>query len=141
MVPDTDGDGLNDDVDSCPDKAGPVEFNGCPVPDSDGDGVNDKEDRCPADPGPKNNGGCPLPAVRPEVVRKEVEEKLNFAAKNILFRSGSDELSQSSLASMTEVLEVLESHPQLKMNIEGYTDNSGNAELNKVLSEKRAATV
>ena len=44
-VPDTDGDGMNDEADACPTVKGEVEFNGCPIPDSDGDGVNDKEIR------------------------------------------------------------------------------------------------
>ena len=42
---------ISDEADMCPDKAGPVEFNGCPVPDSDGDGLNDKEDKCPHEKG------------------------------------------------------------------------------------------
>jgi hypothetical protein len=31
-IPDTDGDGLTDDVDQCPQEAGPAEANGCPPP-------------------------------------------------------------------------------------------------------------
>ncbi|HCQ11746.1 thrombospondin type 3 repeat-containing protein, partial [Flavobacterium sp.] len=43
--PDTDADGIEDSKDACPDVAGPVEFNGCP--DTDGDGIADKDDACP----------------------------------------------------------------------------------------------
>ena len=56
---DTDGDGLNDRDDRCPAMAGPKENAGCPWMDTDGDGVLDKEDRCPQVPGPKDNAGCP----------------------------------------------------------------------------------
>ncbi len=55
--PDSDGDGIVDADDACPDTAGVAEFNGCP--DTDGDGVPDGEDRCPEVAGPKENKGCP----------------------------------------------------------------------------------
>ena len=57
--PDTDGDGIIDSEDACPDKAGTVEMDGCP--DSDGDGVADNKDGCPSVAGPAENGGCPWP--------------------------------------------------------------------------------
>ncbi|TNJ47173.1 OmpA family protein [Tamlana fucoidanivorans] len=55
--PDTDGDGIEDSKDDCPNEAGPAEFNGCP--DSDGDGVPDKDDKCPTVAGLKALDGCP----------------------------------------------------------------------------------
>jgi len=55
--PDTDGDGIADKDDACPEIAGPVEFNGCP--DTDGDGIADKDDACPDVAGLKSLGGCP----------------------------------------------------------------------------------
>ncbi len=55
--PDTDGDGILDKDDSCPDVAGLAAFNGCP--DTDGDGVQDSEDACPDVAGLKNLNGCP----------------------------------------------------------------------------------
>ncbi len=55
--PDTDGDGIEDSKDSCPNEAGLAEFNGCP--DADGDGVADKDDNCPTVAGLKALAGCP----------------------------------------------------------------------------------
>ena len=55
--PDTDGDGIIDSEDDCPDVAGLAELNGCP--DSDGDGIADKDDACPTVKGSKANNGCP----------------------------------------------------------------------------------
>jgi OOP family OmpA-OmpF porin len=55
--PDTDGDGILDKDDSCPDVAGLVEFQGCP--DTDGDGVQDSQDACPDVAGLKSMNGCP----------------------------------------------------------------------------------
>lgn len=55
--PDSDGDGIPDAEDECPYEAGLPEFNGCP--DTDGDGVPDKDDKCPTVPGLKEFDGCP----------------------------------------------------------------------------------
>jgi len=56
--PDQDGDGIPDHTDKCPDDAGPKIFGGCP--DTDGDGVPDSSDECPNVPGSKENNGCPI---------------------------------------------------------------------------------
>jgi OOP family OmpA-OmpF porin len=55
--PDSDGDGIEDAKDDCPNEAGPAELNGCP--DADGDGVADKDDACPAEAGLAALKGCP----------------------------------------------------------------------------------
>ncbi|MFC5047844.1 OmpA family protein [Aquimarina hainanensis] len=55
--PDTDGDGIVDGKDDCPDVAGTAEFNGCP--DTDGDGVPDPKDDCPTVSGLASLNGCP----------------------------------------------------------------------------------
>ncbi|WP_225036053.1 OmpA family protein [Winogradskyella sp. SM1960] len=55
--PDSDNDGIQDSKDDCPNTAGLAEFNGCP--DSDGDGVMDKDDNCPEVAGLKSLAGCP----------------------------------------------------------------------------------
>lgn len=54
---DTDGDGIYDKLDACPDVAGLPQFNGCP--DSDGDGIQDSEDKCPLNYGSLELNGCP----------------------------------------------------------------------------------
>ncbi len=59
-IPDTDNDGINDEEDKCPTVAGITRYNGCPIPDSDNDGINDEEDKCPTVAGPKERNGCPV---------------------------------------------------------------------------------
>ncbi|MCJ7465760.1 MAG: OmpA family protein [Maribacter sp.] len=54
---DTDGDGIYDKDDACPEVAGLAAFNGCP--DSDGDGIEDSKDACPNEAGSKEMNGCP----------------------------------------------------------------------------------
>ena len=55
--PDSDGDGIEDSKDECPNEAGLAEFNGCP--DTDGDGIADNKDNCPTVAGLKELNGCP----------------------------------------------------------------------------------
>ncbi|MDB4306889.1 OmpA family protein [Flavobacteriaceae bacterium] len=54
---DSDGDGIADKKDACPDVPGIPEFDGCP--DSDNDGIQDKEDACPLLAGTAALKGCP----------------------------------------------------------------------------------
>jgi len=54
---DTDGDGIYDKDDECPETPGLAEFNGCP--DTDGDGIEDRKDECPNTPGLAEFNGCP----------------------------------------------------------------------------------
>ncbi len=55
--PDADGDGIKDSDDACPNEAGVAALNGCP--DADGDGIADKDDACPNAAGTKAMNGCP----------------------------------------------------------------------------------
>lgn len=133
-MPDTDGDGINDEEDKCPTVPGVARYQGCPVPDRDHDGVNDEEDRCPDVPGTKANFGCPE-------VKKELVEKVQKNAKNILFLTGSDKIATKSTKKLNEVVAVMKEDAALKLDIEGHTDNVGKEAANQVLSEKRAKAV
>lgn len=55
--PDSDEDGIIDNEDDCPNEYGLEEFNGCP--DSDEDGIQDSEDDCPEEFGLEKFNGCP----------------------------------------------------------------------------------
>ncbi|MFA6126801.1 MAG: thrombospondin type 3 repeat-containing protein [Bacteroidales bacterium] len=57
---DSDGDGVFDKEDQCPDTpaSAPVDMNGCPL-DTDKDGILDYEDECPNVAGLKEFAGCP----------------------------------------------------------------------------------
>ncbi len=133
-IPDTDKDGINDEEDKCPNVPGVARYQGCPVPDTDGDGVNDEEDKCPTVPGVPENQGCPA-------IKEEVKKKVDYAAQNILFATGSFKLVASSNKGLNEVVKILKDNPDLKLSIDGYTDNTGTAEINQTLSGKRANSV
>ncbi len=133
-IPDTDGDGINDEADKCPSVAGVARYQGCPVPDTDGDGVSDEEDKCPAVAGPASNFGCPE-------IAKAVIDKINVAAKNIFFATGSTKLLPKSFKSLNEVVKILNDNPSYKLDIDGHTDNIGKPDKNQLLSEGRAKAV
>lgn len=128
-IPDTDADGVNDEEDKCKDVAGVARYQGCPVPDRDTDGVNDEEDKCPDVAGPAENEGCPK------------LESYNFNAANVQFKTGSVVLLGTATRELDKAVTILNEHPQLKISIEGHTDNTGNSAVNQKLSEKRAAAV
>ena len=133
-IPDTDGDGINDELDKCPTVKGFARYQGCPIPDTDGDGINDEEDKCPSRVGPASNQGCP-------VIAKEVIEKINFAAKNVFFATGSYKLLPKSFKSLDEVVKLLKEDETLMIDIDGHTDAQGSDESNQVLSDNRAGAV
>jgi outer membrane protein OmpA-like peptidoglycan-associated protein len=133
-VPDTDKDGINDEEDKCPEVSGVARYQGCPVPDTDKDGVNDEEDKCPTVAGLPENQGCPA-------IKEEVKKKVDYAAQNILFATGSYRLAASSNKGLNEVVKILQNNPDLKLSIDGYTDNTGTEEINQKLSKNRANAV
>lgn len=75
--PDSDGDGVIDDVDQCPTDQGLPEYNGCPAPsDRDGDGFADDVDQCPDTPGSATYSGCPTPDTDNDGVYDDVDQCL-----------------------------------------------------------------
>lgn len=157
--PDRDRDGIPDDVDACPDRAGlPDEdetSNGCPPPpplppeDTDGDGVWDADDACPALRGvrttdPRTNGCPPAPPPPPPPDRPlvEVTEAEIQIREQVSFATDSAELVGSSDALLSAVKRALDEHPEIKrVRIEGHTDAVGDPAYNDELSTRRAAAV
>ena len=131
--PDTDGDGLHDDVDECPQDKGPASTHGCP--DSDGDGVPDRNDLCPCKAGDPANRGCPVHKLVEVTAQKlEIMQKVYFATDKSVILSKSFKL-------LDEVAAVLNDAHDVRIRIEGHTDNQGTREHNQKLSEDRAKSV
>ncbi|MTI25439.1 tetratricopeptide repeat protein [Fulvivirga kasyanovii] len=61
--------------------------------------------------------------------------------KNIFFDTGKSDLRTESLAELDGIKELLSENALLQVQINGHTDNVGNAVYNKVLSKKRAQSV
>jgi OmpA-OmpF porin, OOP family len=122
---DSDGDGVTDDMDRCPDtpKGVTVDARGCPI-DSDGDGVADYLDKCPNTPkGAKVNAqGC-------------------WILGGVLFDTNKSEIKPEFNPELDAVVTVLEKNLALNVKIKGHTDSTGTAAYNMKLSENRAKAV
>jgi outer membrane protein OmpA-like peptidoglycan-associated protein len=127
--PDRDGDGVGDAKDRCPDDAGDME--GCP--DTDGDGVHDGKDACVNQPGTAENKGCPE-------LNEEEQEVLSFAMRAVQFETGKARLKEESKEVLDQIVKIMQRYPGYALAINGHTDNVGDAENNKILSEDRART-
>jgi outer membrane protein OmpA-like peptidoglycan-associated protein/Tol biopolymer transport system component len=73
------------------------------------------------------------------MVKAEVGSKVIL--KNIFFEVGKADLKNESLAEVDKIQQLLVASPHLKVQINGHTDNTGNASANKALSLRRAAAV
>lgn len=134
---DADGDGVSDTNDRCPGTPprAPVNATGCPVSrDTDGDGVDDERDRCPG-----TTAGTPVDALGCQVLFAREREALVLQGVN--FESGSARLLPTSHVVLDQVAASLLAHPEVRIEIAGYTDNTGSARTNTRLSAERARTV
>jgi OmpA-OmpF porin, OOP family len=137
-VRDADQDGVEDARDACPNEAGPAELRGCPPKDSDGDEVVDLLDNCPSEKGVKENQGCPAKQKQLVTIR---QDRLDIKGV-VLFDTGKSTIKKQSFGLLDQVAKVLREHPEIrKLDVEGHTDNVGQAEDNRKLSQSRAEAV
>ncbi|XHR97923.1 OmpA family protein [Mucilaginibacter sp. UC70_90] len=109
--------------------------------DSDGDGVVDVNDKCPNTPaGQKVDGsGCPL--AKPVVYVTEEDKKVvKDAIKNLEFDLGKATIRAHSYPSLDRVAQLLVDK-NFSLKLAGHTDNTGSADLNMRLSKDRAESV
>jgi outer membrane protein OmpA-like peptidoglycan-associated protein len=67
--------------------------------------------------------------------------KGRVATQGILFDVGSDRIRPESSPTLKEITTMLKEHADLKLSIEGHTDNVGQADANRELSERRANAI
>ena len=80
-------------------------------------------------------------AASDKTIYDEIAAKGRVVTQGILFDTGSDRIKPESAPTLKEIGAMLAAHPELKLAIEGHTDNVGNAAENVKLSEARAAAV
>jgi len=154
-IKDSDADGVIDKLDKCPDTPHGVQVNemGCPV-DSDGDGVPDNKDQCPGTPKgvEVDVNGCPLDSDGdgvpdyqdqcPETpMGAKVDKRGCWVIEGVKFDFNKWIIKPAYTPVLDEVMTVLKKNPDLKLEIQGHTDNIGTAQYNQRLSEKRASAV
>jgi outer membrane protein OmpA-like peptidoglycan-associated protein len=139
---DNDLDGLLDTADKCPNEAedpdGYEDDDGCPDPDNDKDTVLDVQDQCPNEIGSTTQEPLGCPAKPALVVVTDCEVKIT---QQIHFEYNKDKIRPESFPILDAVVEVLGKNPDIKLEVQGHTDNRGGAVYNKSLSNRRAASV
>lgn len=68
-------------------------------------------------------------------------DKGRVATQGILFATGSAVVRAESTPTLREIATMLVAHPELRLSIEGHTDDTGDSTANRSLSERRAAAV
>jgi len=64
-----------------------------------------------------------------------------IVANGIRFDVGKASLRPESMGVINEIYDMMESHPEIKLSVEGHTDSDGSEDTNLKLSEARAAAV
>ena len=64
-----------------------------------------------------------------------------FTFDNLTFETNSARITAESRPNVNDLIEIMKAYPNLNIRIEGYTDNTGNADANKKLSLERANSV
>jgi outer membrane protein OmpA-like peptidoglycan-associated protein len=85
-----------------------------------------------------------IAAMEQEVTANEMLEALNkdgFIALYINFDTGKADLKPETQGTIDQITALLNSNEDLKVSIEGHTDNVGQPAANKALSEQRAKSV
>ncbi len=160
---DSDADGVYDGLDRCPETpaGAPIDAFGCPldsdkdgVPDyrdqqqntpagavvdsngvavdNDGDGVPDGLDKCPNTPAgvAVDSSGCPQ--------AKPVSDKITL---NINYQPNSVEPDEQAKKQLDELAISLMAYPDIRIEINGYTDALGSARTNLKISQERAEAI
>jgi OOP family OmpA-OmpF porin len=125
-VADADGDGVPDNTDKCPNTPNGVKVDvfGCAL-DSDHDGVANYLDQCP---------NTPMGAT--------VDARGCWTyASVVLFDINSAKVKPEAFPMLNEAVLIMKKNPDLNVEIDGHSDNTGAAAYNMTLSGKRAEAV
>lgn len=72
---------------------------------------------------------------------RQTESGVVVTLGDVLFESGETQLREEAMASLVEVVDLLQSEPDKMIRIEGHTDSTGDSETNLEISALRASAV
>lgn len=140
--PDNDNDGIYDGSDSCPSAPeDPDQFedeNGCPDPDNDQDRVPDERDAAPN--APETYNGYQDRDGAPDEIPQELQ-KFTGKIEGIKFETGKSVIQRSSNKTLDAAASVLVKFPEIRVEVQGHTDDVGDDARNLTLSQARAQAV
>ncbi|MFP4036601.1 MAG: thrombospondin type 3 repeat-containing protein, partial [Desulfobacteraceae bacterium] len=134
---DSDGDGVPDHKDRCPNTPSGVEVDayGCPL-DADGDGVPDYKDKCPGTPSEVkvDDAGCPVDTDGDGVpdykdkcpgtpAKAKVDDRGCWVVQDLNFETDKADIRPEDYPMLYEVITVLKANPGLRVEIQGHTDS------------------
>ncbi len=128
---DSDGDGVADHLDKCPNSpaGAKVDGSGCEL-DTDGDGVPDWKDKCPLEKGTEELNGCP-----------EMGSATMAGVNSIQFEYNSSVLRTSSYSTLDKVSSTLRANKTGGLQLDGHASAEGTEAYNIQLSLDRANAV
>jgi OOP family OmpA-OmpF porin len=131
LLKDTDGDGVADKLDKCPNtEAGiKVDGSGCPL-DVDADGIPDSKDSCPTEKGTVELNGCP-----------EMGSGTMAGYNNIQFEFNSSVLRTSAYPALDKLSSDVRANTAMRIQLDGHASAEGTEEYNMQLSKDRANAV
>ncbi|MBI9070027.1 MAG: OmpA family protein [Melioribacteraceae bacterium] len=137
---DTDADGLDDGIEVNKTKTNPL------IQDTDSDGLNDgvevnakKTDpnNSDTDGGSVKDGEEVLSGTNP----LDKSDDVPWVLKGVNFATAKYDLTSNAKKTLNQTAELLGKHSDVKVEIQGHTDSSGDADKNLELSTKRALSV
>jgi len=157
---DCDGDGVINSKDNCPrtPAGAEVDAQGC-VLDTDGDGVTDSHDRCPETPADaqvdaqgceRDSDGdgvlnaadlCPHTVAGAEVDVTGCEREQPILLRGVNFHYDTANLTPEAMNILDGVARSLLSYPEIRLEVAGHTDSSGDDAYNLELSQRRSEAV
>jgi OOP family OmpA-OmpF porin len=128
LLKDSDGDGVADKLDKCPNtEAGiKVDGSGCPL-DVDADGIPDSKDACPTVKGTAALNGCPEFKAGPAIA--------------IQFEFNSSVLKTTAYSTLDKLSSDLKANSSAIVQLDGHASAEGTEEYNMSLSRDRANSV
>ena len=88
---------------------------------------------------PKEKQAHEISDLELKIITQKIGEEVIL--KSVQFTHNSFEIDESSFAELNKLLAFLNKDPQIKISIEGHTDNVGEVKENQILSENRAIAI
>ena len=112
--------------------------------DSDGDGIPDSADLCPNQPGTEVNVGCPVvepttPVRQPE--RSERGPVYELPIDVLSFDAGSDRIGQSGIDGLNALSALMQADESFKLKLNAYGDSGQEDAESLELAQKRAQAI